>query len=487
MVITRVAPSPTGSMHIGTLKMALYDYALARKNNGKYFLRIEDTDRNRFVEGSEQEIIDMLKAYGLDYDEFYKQSERLDIYKEHAEKLIESGHAYFCFSTKEEIDELRKVANAEHKTFTFRSQFRDMPIEEARKKIESGEKYVIRQKMPKDQVIEFNDPVQGLIKFNSNDIDDTVLLKADGFPTYHLAAMVDDHLMGITHVFRGIEWLPSAPRHVLLYQAFGWEMPFIIHLSVILDPEGGKLSKRKGSVSAKGFLDEGYLPEAILNFLMLLGWSPAIDYEHGAKEREIFSLDEFVQMFDLKDVNKSGPIFNREKLMWFNQKYIQALSLDELEKRFTDWLKTRLEYKDLTQKIENLGTGYLREALKIEQTRIKLLSEIPASIGLFYDYKGGFDLLSVKQTRDLTKEQISEFFNEFKLELNKYQDDLSDLSHEGWENFVRTYAEGKTLKAGSLFMALRLAITDSQFSPPLLEVVQILGKKEVIQRIDGYI
>jgi len=486
MSITRFAPSPTGSLHIGGIKMALYDYALARKTNGKYFLRIEDTDRNRFVEGAEQEIVDMLKVYGLPYDEFYKQSDRLEIYKEYAEKLVEGGFAYYCFSTKEEVEELRKIASADHQTFTFRSPYRDMPLDEARAKIAAGEKYIIRQKMPKDEVIEFNDLVQGLITFNSNDIDDTVLLKTDGFPTYHLAAMVDDHLMGITHVFRGIEWLPSAPRHVLLYKAFGWEMPNIVHLSVILDPDGGKLSKRKGSVSAKGFLEEGYLPEAVLNFLMLLGWSAPIDYEHGEKERELFTLSEFVEMFDLKDVNKASPVFNREKLMWFNQKYIQALSIDELESRFIIWLNSRVEHKDLLQKITDAGTGYLREALKIEQSRIKLLSEIPSSIGLFYDYKGGFDFGTVKQTKDLNKDQILGFFKEIDLELNKYQDNFSDLSHDVWEVFIRDYAEKSQLKAGSLFMVVRLAITDSQFSPPLLDVLKILGKEEVMKRLKSY-
>jgi nondiscriminating glutamyl-tRNA synthetase len=486
MVITRFAPSPTGSLHIGGIKMALYDYALARKNNGKYILRIEDTDRNRFVEGAEQEILDMLKIYGLVPDEIAKQSERLDIYKEYAEKLITSGDAYYCFSTKEELDALRKAANDEHKTFTFRSPYRDLSIEEAKKKIANGDYYVIRQKMPENETIEFTDPVQGAVSFNSNDVDDTVLLKTDGFPTYHLAAMVDDHLMGVTHVFRGVEWLPSVPRHVLLYKSLGWEMPVISHLAVILDPDGGKLSKRKGSVSAKGFIDEGYLPEAILNFIMLLGWSAPITYEHGEKEREIFSLEEFVELFDLKDVNKASPIFNREKLMWFNQKYIQMLSPESLVEKFLFWIKDRPEFAELSKKIETMGTGYLKEALKLEQTRIKLLSEIPASIELFYNYKGGFDFSTVKQTKDLSKEQITGFFKEFGLELNKYKDDLSDFSHEVWENFVRSYGEKSGLKAGSLFMALRLAITDSQFSPPLLEVIVILGKNEALRRLESF-
>jgi glutamyl-tRNA synthetase len=486
MVITRFAPSPTGSLHIGGIKMALYDYALAKKNNGKFILRIEDTDQNRFVEGSEGEIIEMMKAYGLPFDELYKQSERLEIYKEHAEKLIESGSAYYCFSTKEEIEAMRIRARDEHKTFVFRSPSRDLPVEQAKERIAKGEKFVIRQKMPENQVVEFTDPVQGLMSFNTNDIDETVLLKSDGFPTYHLAATVDDHLMGITNVFRGVEWQPSVPKHVLLYKAFGWDMPIISHLAVILDPEGGKLSKRRGSVSAKGFLDEGYLPQAVLNFLMLLGWSPAIKYDYGAKEREIFSLEEFIEIFDMRDVNKASPVFNREKLFWFNQKYIQALSSKDLVDTFSKWLSGVPAQQDLYEKINAKGNEYLEKVLLLEQSRVKILSDFVKSIGCFYEYKGGFDFSTVKQTKKLTQEEISGFFKEFVLELEKYQEDLAELSHEVWEKFVRDFAEKSNLNAGSLFMALRLAISDSEFSPPLLEVSKILGRGEVINRIKSY-
>lgn len=487
MVVTRIAPSPTGSLHIGGLKMALYDYALAKKNNGKFILRIEDTDRNRFAEGAEAEAIAMLYAYGFPYDEVYKQSERLSLYKEYAEKLIEKGFAYYCFSTKEEIEVMRQKAQAEHKTFIFRSPYRDLPIEEACKKIENGQEYVIRQKLQENQVVEFTDPVQGLMQFNTNDIDETVLLKSDGFPTYHLAVVVDDHLMGVTHVFRGVEWLPSVPKHVLLYKAFDWEMPVISHLSVILDPDGGKLSKRKGSVSAKDFLDEGYLPEAVLNFLMLLGWSPAIKYGFGEKEREIFSLAEFIELFDMTDVNKASPVFNREKLIWFNQKYIQALSGPELVKRFTDWLTPGEEYKGLLELINSRGDDYLEKVLLLEQTRVKLLSDFTETIEFFYKFKGGTDFLAIKQTKNLTTEQIKGFFKESILLFEKYPDTLKDLNRESLEMFVREYAEKNELKAGSLFMALRLATTDSAFSPPLLEVIRILGKQEIIKRIASYL
>jgi glutamyl-tRNA synthetase len=362
-----------------------------------------------------------------------------------------------------------------------------MPLDEARARISKGDSYVIRQKLPENLNVEFTDPVQGLMSFNTNDIDETVLLKSDGFPTYHLAATVDDHLMGVTHVFRGVEWQSSVAKHVLIYKAFGWEMPIIAHLAVILDPEGGKLSKRHGAVSAKDFLKEGYLPEAVLNFLMLLGWSSPIKHDFGAKEREIFSLKEFIEIFDMKDVNKACPVFNREKLLWFNQKYIQALPISELIKRFTDWLSGQEQYNDLFSKINTRGNEYLEKVLLLEQSRVKLLGDFVQAVNFFYNFSGNIDFTQTKQTKDLTNEQLTSFFKEFNLLLNNYQEDLNDFSHEAEENFVRKYAEDRQLKAGSLFMALRLAITDSQFSPPLLEVLKILGKTETLNRIGNYI
>ena len=487
MVITRFAPSPTGSLHIGGLKMALYDFAIAKKNKGKFILRIEDTDQKRFVKGSEDEIITMLNAYNLPYDEIYRQSERLPIYKEYAEKLVELGAAYYCFTTINEIEIMRDKVEQGHQRFVFRSPYRDLPLEQARERIAKGESYVIRQKLPENLDVEFTDPVQGLMSFNTNDLDETVLLKSDGFPTYHLAATIDDHLMGITHVFRGVEWQPSVAKHVLIYKALGWEMPIISHLTVILDPEGGKLSKRHGSVSAKEFLDEGYLPEAILNFLMLLGWSTPTEHGYGEKEREIFSLDEFIELFDMKDVNKASPVFNREKLIWFNQKYIQALKGPELAKRFMDWFEKHPDFKDLSSKIEQRGPEYLEKILLLEQTRVKLLKDFTRVMNFFYEFKGNFDFSTVKQTKNLTPVQLVEFFKEFKNILEKFTDDINNFSHEIEEEFVRQYADGHQLKAGSLFMALRLAITDSEFSPPLLEVIKILGKDETIKRIASYI
>lgn len=485
MVVTRFAPSPTGSLHIGGIRTALFAYALARRHNGRFFLRIEDTDQNRFVEGAEAEIEEMLDIYGLSYDEKFKQSERLEVYKQEAEKLIEQGDAYYCFATKQEIDEMRAKAQEQKKTFIFRSPYRDMPLAEARTRIANGEKYVIRQKLPENHVVVFDDGVQGKMSFNTNDIDETVLLKSDGFPTYHLAVVVDDHLMGVTHVFRGVEWLPSVPKHVMLYRAFGYTMPVIAHLPVILDPDGGKLSKRKGSVSARGFLEEGYLPEAVLNFLMLLGWSAPLNYEHGEKERELFSLQEFVDLFDMKDVNKASPVFNREKLIWFNQKYIQSLTPDLLTLKFSNWLQKYGKDEQLKDMIIKGGPDYLQKILTLEQSRTHIFSELEQLLPPFYRHEGKANLLDSKQTKNMELDTIKQFLKDMALFIESHT--LDKISHELWESFVREYADKRELKAGALFMSLRLAVLETPFSPPLFEVMGILGEKEVLNRIRKYI
>jgi glutamyl-tRNA synthetase len=494
MVITRIAPSPTGFLHVGHLRTALFSFALAKKNKGKFILRIEDTDRKRFVPGAIENIIKTMNIFKINFDEGptiggpdapYIQSERLEIYQKKAQELIDKGWAYYCFLTEEELNDLKGgMVDKTHADGAFRSPYRDKPREEAEARIAKGEKYVIRLRVPVGEEVVLQDVLLGTVKWNTDDVDDQILLKSDGFPTYHLAVVVDDVLMGITHITRGIEWLPSVPKHILIYRAFDYKFPLTAHMPVILDPEGGKLSKRKGAVSTEAFLADGYLPEALLNFIMLLGWSSPIEHEFGEKEREFFTLKEFVELFDMKDLNKSNPVFNREKLIWFNQKYIQALSGDELVKRFSDWLVGKDEYKELSSMINKRGNDYLEKVLKLEQERVKLLKDFTSSINFFYDIKGKLDFSTVKQTKNLTVEQISGFFHEFLLFLDQ---DFDGMTHELWEDFVRNYAGKKDLKAGSLFMALRLAVTDSQFSPPLLEVVKVLGKDEVKKRIDSYI
>jgi glutamyl-tRNA synthetase len=488
MIVTRFAPSPTGFLHIGGVRSALYPYLWAKKNKGKFILRYEDTDRKRLVEAGYDMILKGLRTFGIEPDETMKQSDRLSIYKEYAEKLIASGHAYYCFATAEEIDVLRKVSEAAKTPFRFRSPYRDLPIAEAQKRIASGEKYTIRQKLPANRVIEFTDVVQGKMTFNTNDTDEGVLLKSDGYPTYHLAYIIDDFLTDVTDVFRGVEWLPSIPKHVLIYEGLNIRMPRMHHLPLILDPEGGKLSKRKGAVAVHDFINQGYLPEALLNFVALLGWTPEVERIFGEKERELFTMDEMLELFDPKDINKSSPVFNREKLLWFNQKYFQIFSVDEIQNRFINWLKST-GYDDpvLVNGIVEKGPDYLNKILEIERTRVKLLSEIPDSIRFYYIHKGGFNFKSVKQTKDFDEKEISAVFSEFNEEIEKKAENLQNWSHEEWEAYVRGLADKMKLKAGAVFMLLRLGVSDAPFSPPLYEIMQILGKKEVIARLSSYV
>lgn len=495
MVRTRFAPSPTGSMHIGGIRTALYCYAMAKKNNGSFILRIEDTDRTRYVEGSVEEILEMLKAYGLEPDESiehggnygpYIQSERLDLYKKYAEELVEKGDAYYCFATKGEIDEERKQAQEDKKPFVFRSKYRNLDIEEAKKKIENGESYVIRHKVPSEKIVNFNDAVQGKMKFNTNDVDDTVLLKSDGFPTYHLAVVIDDHLMKISHMFRAAEWIPSSPKLVLLYEAFGWEMPVVAHPSTILDPSGGKLSKRKGSVAAKEFLVEGYLPEALLNFLMLLGWSSPEKREHGTKEREFYSLSEFVELFDIENLNKSNPVFNREKLLWFNQKYISNLTPDQLVLKFTAWLDKYTDDDQLKKAITEKGPDYLEDVVELIRERVSLLSDIPAMLMPFYFVHESIDFGSNKQTEKLEQITIKNLIKDFVSEYNN-AGAIKEWGHDKWEHTVRELAEKYSTKAGQAFMALRLVTLGTPFSPPLYESMEVLGDDELKRRFDAFL
>lgn len=487
MTTTRIAPSPTGSLHIGGIRTALFSFALARHSKGKFLLRIEDTDQSRFVEGAEEEIEEMLKIYGLIYDEKFKQTERKEIYQKYANELVKNEKAYYCFATKEQIQEARDIAESAGEQFRFRSPFREMSLEEADKRIQNGEQYVIRLKVPEGKEIFFEDMLQGKMKFRSEEVDDTVLLKSDGLPTYHLAVVVDDQLMGVTHVLRGVEWIPSIPKHVLIYEAFGWTQPNFIHLPLILDPDGGKLSKRKGSVSAKDFIKQGYPPEAVINFLMLLGWSSPIKHEFGEKEREIFSLDEFVQMFEVKDLNKSSAVFNREKLLWFSHQYIKDFDINTLRKKYGEWHAKYSEEKELRLKIAEMGEEYLKSALELIHDRIKLLSEIDDLIKLFYFEPEKINFSEFKQIKNLNGDQISLILKSVLEELEDKSENLEDWPHEKWEEYMRNLAEKNGLGAGKVFMTLRLAITSSPTTPPLYEIMTVLGKKEILTRLSKYV
>jgi glutamyl-tRNA synthetase len=409
-------------MHIGNLRTAFYAYALAKHDGGDFILRIEDTDKKRETEGGANEIKELLKIFNINWDEYYVQSERISLYKEAAEKLVASGNAFYCQCEA-------KNAKEEGYSDTRRDPCRD-------KNLTSG---AVKLKVPEDGKVSFRDYILNEdIEWQASDIFDATLLKTDGFPTYHLASVVDDHEMGITHVLRGHDWMPSTPIHILAYKYLGYELPEIGHLTDILDPEGGKLSKRKGSVSVTGLLKEGYLPEALFNFVILLGWAPK-------DNRELYTLDEFVKYFDPKGFQKSNPIFNREKLDWFNGYYIRELAIEELTKRL-----------DLEDTPKN------RSIVALIHDRIKKLSDFPDLTKFFWDSP----TVDVKLLGENHKAHLEKA-------LSAIEESIP----------LDTVPKDNGFKVGDFFMDLRIAITGTKFTPPINESIEILGKEEAVKRL----
>jgi glutamyl-tRNA synthetase len=490
-VRTRFAPSPTGSLHIGSLQKVLYSYAFAKSQGGDYILRIEDTDRNRYVEGAEEGIFWVHEQLGITPDESvkaggpfapYRQSERLDLYQKYGHELVEKGQAYYAFETSEELTEMRNAQQAAGERPRYEGKYRDMNYAEAKKRVDAGDKYVIRFKTPKDRELILDDIIMGKVKVNTNDVDDYILLKSDGFATYHLAMLVDDHLMEISHIFRGVEWLPTYPIHYLLFEAMGWVMPAVAHIPNILDPKGGKLSKRSGSVAVEAFLAEGYLVEAIINFMFLLGWSPKT-------EQELYSLQDFVKMFKLENFNKSNPVFDRNKLNWFNGVYIRQLSEDQLLSKFDHWLSNylslnaELSAQPIVTDIKNMDHELLKKILKLEQERVVVLSDYLDRFEVFLKQPASYDY-EHKLTKKLTAEEKKSIITAFKETFAAYPE---FPTHEVWEADVRGLAENSGIKAGQFFMTLRIAITGKQATPPLYEVMEVLGKEEVLTRLENSI
>jgi len=435
-VRTRFAPSPTGSMHIGNLRTALYAYVLAKHNSGDFILRIEDTDKKREIVGGIETIKNLLVTFGLNWDEFYIQSDRLQKYQEAARKLVRSGNAFYCQC---------QPKNAKKQGY---SEILRDPCRE--KKLTAG---AIKLKVPDKENISFSDFVlEKEISWEAATVSDTTLLKSDGFPTYHLAAVVDDYDMKISHVLRGHDWMPSTPIHILVYQFLGYKMPQIGHLTDILDPEGGKLSKRKGSTSCEGLLAEGYLPEAILNFIMLLGWAPK-------DNREIFSLAEFIKVFDKNGLQKSNPIFNREKLDWFNGEYIRKTQNSKLKTQIFKFYAGK--YPE--DKIESI--------LPLVKDRIKTLREFGSLAGFFFEQP---------------KVNLKLLGKNFETHLNSALKTLESIEFwkkEKIDERLLSLIKEKRFKTGDFFMDLRIAITASRFTPPINESIVILGKKETLKRI----
>lgn len=499
IIRTRIAPSPTGYVHIGSLRTALYNYLCARQNGGDFLIRIEDTDRTRFVEGALEQALEVFAWAGLEWDEGpklqvtsdkvqviqegsygpYIQSERLAIYRKHADELLEKGKAYHCFCTPQDLEQMRSEQQARKEPPRYDGRCLRLSKEEVRQRLEKGEKHVLRLNVPHDETIAFTDLVYGAISVNSNDIDHQVLMKSDGFPTYHLAVVVDDHLMAITHVMRGEEWLPSTPKHVLLYQAFGWEMPAYCHLPNILGENKKKLSKRTGDVSVESFRQQGYLPAALINYIALLGWNPG-------DEREFFTLEELVKEFDIKKINKAGAIFDYKKLDNINGQYIRRLSADELYGLCLPYLEEA--YGD---RLGSYSEEYVKKALAVEQERLKKLADVVEGTRLFFTDELAYDkeLLYWKKTLQNDPTEVEMITAEV---LREVRHVLEAISDEQWtaadlQEAVFAYIAREEMTNGEVLWPLRTSLSGQQNSPGPFEIMAVLGKEASLARIEAAI
>ncbi|MCK9421093.1 MAG: glutamate--tRNA ligase [Bacteroidales bacterium] len=497
-VRVRFAPSPTGPLHLGGVRTALYNYLFARKHGGDFILRIEDTDRQRFVNGAEQYIIESLNWCGIHFDEDvvkggpyspYRQSDRSSLYKHHIGLLLNSGHAYYAFDSAAELEEKRKQGHTSgmdqfqynFKTRMLMKNSLSLPEQEVRNRIARGEAYVVRIRIPEEEVVVFNDIIRGEITVHTGTLDDKVLFKSDGLPTYHLANVVDDYLMKISHVIRGEEWLPSAPMHLLLYRFFGWEenMPKFAHLPLILKPEGnGKLSKRDGDRLgfpvfplawtdpvtgdiSHGYREDGYLPEAFINILALLGWNPGT-------EKELFSMEELIQSFSIERVGKHGSKFDPEKAKWFNHQYLIHQPDNEL---------LRIMKNYLTQRDISALDDYVLRVVHLTKERANLTGDLWSNSWFFFQAPLSFD---EKAKNKIWQPTTGEIVREFATEIKLSVDFNKDVLHVIATNFT----ERKQIKLGQLLTPLRLLIVGSNQGPGIMDVAEILGKQEFLSRIE---
>lgn len=478
----RFAPSPTGLLHIGGLRTALYNYLMARKQEGQFLLRIEDTDRERYVEEAEPDILASLRWAGLAYDEGpdvggshapYYQSERTELYHRFAQELIETGHAYYAFDTVEELDAMRERMQAngvaapkyDAVTRTGMKNALTMPAEEVRERLASGRPYVIRLKVPPGESIRFEDLIRGWVTFDTDDLDDQVLVKSDGMPTYHLANVVDDHLMEITHVVRGEEWLPSTPKHMLLYRFLGWEPPRVAHLPLILSPNGGKLSKRNAEamgipVSVRQYREEGYEPEALVNFLAFLGWNPGT-------EQELFTLDELVEAFSIERVGSSGVQFNLDKLRWYNQQYLRRMEPAALAARARPYVEAQGYHPD---------EAYLAAVAGLMQERIDFARDLATQATYFFEDPSRYEEAGVQKR----------WKDDAAMLLRAYADRLEALDRfdaETAEAELRALADEQGAGAGRIIHPARLALSGVTFGPSLFHMMEVLGRETCLRRL----
>ncbi|WP_338732288.1 glutamate--tRNA ligase [Mangrovimonas cancribranchiae] len=497
-VRVRFAPSPTGPLHIGGVRTALFNYLFAKKYNGTFVLRIEDTDQNRYVEGAENYIIESLKWCGIPFDEGpgkneqfgpYRQSERKHLYKEYADKLVSEGKAYYAFDTAEELDAHRKDHEAKGKTFIYNWHNRlklqnslALSAEDVQAKLDAGEDYVIRFKSPQDETLHLKDIIRGDIKIDTNTLDDKVLFKADGMPTYHLANIVDDHLMKITHVIRGEEWLPSLALHYQLYKAFGWEAPQFAHLPLILKPTGkGKLSKRDGDKLgfpvfplawkdektgdiSRGYREDGYFPEAVVNFLAFLGWNPGT-------EQEIFSLKELIDAFDLSKVNKAGARFDPDKTKWFNHHYMQEQPNTVLAQQF------KIAYND---KLKDIDEAYIELVISLIKERATFVYDFWNLGHFFFETPTELDEKAVKKA---WKEGTPELIKDLILVIES----IDDFTVENMQTVIKGWITNNNIGFGKVMMPLRLALVGALQGPDVFEIMFLIGKNETINRLENII
>lgn len=496
-VRVRFAPSPTGPLHIGGVRTALFNYLFAKKHNGTFILRVEDTDQNRYVEGAEQYIINALNWCGIPADESpvkpgnfgpYRQSERKAIYKKYADELIASGNAYYAFDTAEELDFHRKDHEAKGKTFIYNWHNRlklknslSLSAEEVEAKLKTGDDYVIRFKSPQDETLHLKDIIRGDIKIDTNILDDKVLFKSDGMPTYHLANIVDDHLMEISHVIRGEEWLPSLALHYQLYQAFGWETPEFAHLPLILKPTGkGKLSKRDGDKmgfpvfplewidpktgdASRGYKEDGYFPEAMVNFLAFLGWNPGT-------EQEIFSLDELINAFDLERVNKSGARFDPDKTKWFNHHYMQE----------QDNLSLAESFKSTQPELSEIDINYIEMVVALVKERATFVSD-------FWELSHYFFVAPTSYDEKASKKAFKEGTKDILEHVASIVKDIEDFSVENLQTQIKGWITDNEIGFGKVMMPLRLALVGALQGPDVFDIMFMIGKAENVNRINSAI
>jgi nondiscriminating glutamyl-tRNA synthetase len=486
MVRVRIAPSPTGFLHIGTLRTALYDWLFARRHEGVFVLRIEDTDRTRYVEGAVENVLRTLSWAGIAPDEGpyladdgtvkergehgpYVQSARLSLYRKYADELLQKDAAYRCFCSAERLEEVRKAQTAANRPMTYDRLCRKLAPEEAAKRAEAGESHVLRLAVPESGTTEFTDEIRGLVQFANADVDDQVLMKSDGYPTYHLAVVIDDHLMRITHVIRGEEWIPSTPKHVLLYQAFGWELPRFAHLPLLLNADRSKLSKRQGDVAVEDYRAKGFLPEALVNFVALMGWNPS-------GTQEVYTKKELAAVFDLSKVNKAGAVFDPKKLEWLNREYLRSLPLE----RVAAEAKQFYAQQGMADAAEAEPT--FSRAVSLERGRVSTLAELPeATSFLFNDgypldaadlAAKGSDLATavarLRGLRTVLEDEPGASFEDPKaLEASL----IAFIKDRGWTN-------------GDTLWPLRVALTGRRASPSPFDVAWTLGKVKTLSRIE---